>query len=71
MACDSFFCYPEKFKNGDIAIPKIRINFSNEIHEVGDRIVVTEETEAYFNVNFRDYENEAWRKFRDRSSIGD
>lgn len=43
--------YPDKFKAGDIAIAKTHTEFMyGDKHEVGQEIVVTEETKSYYNV---------------------
>ena len=49
--------YQDKFKPGNIAIAKRNVRFIDGTgHMVGDRILVTEETEAYYNVNHEDYD---------------
>lgn len=49
--------YPNKFQPGDIAISKKLIRFPNgKFHDVGQRITVSKETEAYFNVCHEDYD---------------
>lgn len=48
--------YPDKFKPGDLVISKIQVDFCDgTIHRKDQRIIVTELTVAYFNVNFTDY----------------
>lgn len=47
--------YPDKFKAGDTAVSSIRINFIDGTkHIIGQRIVVTEATKAFYNV-WHDY----------------
>lgn len=43
--------YPTKFQAGDVAISKVDVDFCNgEQHKAGDRIDITEENVAYYNV---------------------
>jgi hypothetical protein len=43
--------YPQKFNPGDIAIATTAIQFTdNTKHRIGERIKVTQENAAYFNV---------------------
>ena len=47
----------DKFKPGDVAIAKNNIKFCDGTkHIVGQKIVVTEQTVSYYNVNGKDYD---------------
>jgi hypothetical protein len=49
--------YPNKFNPGDIAICKKFVRFvDNTYHMNGQRLVVTKQTQAYFNVNHLNYD---------------
>lgn len=49
----------DKFKPGDTAICKAYIDFVNGTeHKIGDKILVTEDNKAYFNVMHANYDKE-------------
>lgn len=49
--------HPNKFQIGDIAKAKRLIRFMDKTkHDIGQEIVVTEETKSYFNVCHSGYE---------------